>query len=80
MLVDALTRQDWYVDLPFTRRPVVQYILPDQVAGIVDSTGELTDHTFITAMGLLRVGADTLGVFDIDGGSLKDRLNKVLKV
>lgn len=80
LLVDALTNQDWYTDLPFARRPVVKYILPEQVAGIVDSTDSLHDHTFITAMGLLRVGADTLGVFDVDNGSIRERLNRMLKI
>lgn len=79
MLVDALAEKRWYTELPFTRRPVVQYITPSQVVGIVDSTDQLADHTYITAMGLLRVGADTLGVFEANSGSIKDRLNKILK-
>jgi len=79
MLVDALADRRWFTELPFTRRPVVQYITPNHVVGIVDSTDQLADHTYITAMGLLRVGADTLGVFDADSGSIRDRLNKILK-
>src|SRR6185295_11466596 len=50
MLVDELGGSDWYTSLPFTRKPVVQHIEPDEVAGIVDKTGAVTDHTFITAM------------------------------
>lgn len=79
MLVDALSEQRWFTELPFTRRPVVQYITPNHVVGIVDSTDQLADHTYITAMGLLRVGADTLGVFDSNSGSIRDRLNKIIK-
>lgn len=79
MLVDALAERRWFTELPFTRRPVVQYITPNHVVGIVDSTDQLADHTYITAMGLLRVGADTLGVFDANSGSIRDRLNKILK-
>lgn len=80
MLTEALAKQDWYKNLPFTRRPVVQLISPEQVVSIVDRTERLNDHTFITAMGLLRVGADTLGVFDGPAVSMRDRLNKILKL
>lgn len=82
MLVEALKERDWFKNLPFTRRPAVHYITPEQVVGIVDSTDneKVRDHTFITAMGLLRVAADTLGVFDNPGTSIRDRLNKMLKI
>lgn len=80
VLVEALKERDWYKELPFTRRPTVQYIMPDQVVGIVDTTDHEPDHTFITAMGLLRVAADTLGVFDNPGVSVRDRLNRMLRI
>ncbi|MEX2006855.1 MAG: cell division FtsA domain-containing protein [Candidatus Saccharimonadales bacterium] len=81
MLMDRLETGDWYRSLPFTRKPTVKHIRPDEVVGIKDSTGDVTDHTFITAMGLLRVGMDTInsGAAPADI-SLKTRLNKVLKV
>lgn len=82
ILVDQLDQTNWYADLPFTRKPVVQHIRPEQVAGIVDKTGDVTDHTFITAMGLLRVGLDTMQQTDSGAakGSLKERLDRMLKV
>ncbi len=84
MLVDALQEQKWYAGLPFTKRPEVRYIQPSQVSGITDRTDSLQDHTFITAMGLLRVAADTLssGASPRAGqsGSIKDHLNRLLKV
>lgn len=80
-LMDRLSTSDWYKSLPFTRKPVVQHIQPHEVVGITDSTGDIADHTFITAMGLLRVGLDTLASADGgDNGSFRDRLNKVLRV
>ncbi|MBX4199464.1 ethanolamine ammonia-lyase reactivating factor EutA [Candidatus Saccharibacteria bacterium] len=81
MLMEALENGDWYKDLPFTKKPTVQHIKPDEVIGITDKTGDITDHTFITAMGLLRVGMDTLnsGAAASDN-SLRERLNKVLRV
>ncbi|HEY8998830.1 MAG TPA: cell division FtsA domain-containing protein [Candidatus Saccharimonadales bacterium] len=84
MLMDKLEQTDWYTHLPFTRKPNVQHIQPEEVVGIVDKTGHVTDHTFITAMGLLRVGLDTLqfstGGASGEGGSVKDKLDRMLRV
>jgi cell division protein FtsA len=77
-LVKALEERDWYSNLPFSRRPSVQHILPDQVSGITDQTGHVSDHTFITAMGLLRVGYDTM--IGSKDDSLKDKFNRILSI
>lgn len=78
-LVTALETRDWYKDLPFTKRPTVQHIKPSDVIGITDTTGSADDHTFITAMGLLRVGYDTM-VGSSDGDSIKEKLNRLLRI
>lgn len=80
MLIDELEKTDWYKTLPFTKRPSVHHIRPDQVSGIVDKSNKLIDHTFITAMGLLRVGLDTTQVNESGGGSVKDKIDKMLSV
>ncbi|HEU0266789.1 MAG TPA: cell division FtsA domain-containing protein [Candidatus Saccharimonadaceae bacterium] len=78
-LVDALETREWYKDLPFTKRPTVHHIKPEDVVGITDTTGTVNDHTFITAMGLLRVGYDT--IVGSDGGdSVREKLNKLLRI
>jgi cell division protein FtsA len=69
---------DWYKQLPFTRKPSVHHIKPGQVAGIIDQTGDVTDHTFITAMGLLRVGMDTMQFSGSGSSSIRDKLDKML--
>lgn len=79
LLMDKLEQTDWYKNLPFTRKPTVHHIKPDQVVGIKDSTGDVTDHTFITAMGLLRVGMDTQQV-SVENESVRDKLDKMLSV
>lgn len=77
-LVDKLDEEDWHSELPFTKKPVVHHIKPSEVVGVADATGDVNDHTYITAMGLLRVGYDTmLGNGD---DSLKDRLNRILRI
>lgn len=78
-LVDALSKREWYKDLPFTKKPTVHHIKPEEVIGIKDETGAVTDHTFITAMGLLRVGYDTIGDGN-DGDSIKDKVNRLLRI
>jgi len=78
-LVDALKKRDWYQELPFTKRPTIQHIKTTDVVGVTDKTDSGLDHTFVTAMGLLRVGYDTMvGSSDADG--IKDKLNRILRV
>lgn len=80
LLVAKLEESDWYRNLPFTKKPTIQHIRPDEVAGITDTTGHVTDHTYITAMGLLRVGMDTINTNgDSKAVSIKDKFNKLLK-
>jgi cell division protein FtsA len=79
MLMEQLEAADWYRELPFTRKPVVNHIRPDQVQGITDKTGDVNDHTFITAMGLLRVGMDTLNYGGADADSMRAKLDRMLK-
>jgi len=78
-LVTALQKQDWHKDLPFTKKPTVHHIHPSEVVGITDSTGLVNDHTFITAMGLLRVGYDTM-IGSSDTDTIKEKLNRILRI
>ena len=78
-LVEALSKRDWYKDLPFTKRPTVQHIAPSEVIGIEDATGAANDHTYITAMGLLRVGYDTM-IGNQGADSIKEKLNRLLRI
>lgn len=82
MLMHQLESSNWYENLPFTRKPVVQHIQPNHVVGIDDLTGTVTDHTFITAMGLLRVGLDTIQQEDelSQTSSFRQRIDKILRV
>jgi cell division protein FtsA len=78
-LVETLQKHQWSKDLPFTRRPTVHHIKPSEVAGITDETGEVNDHTYITAMGLLRVGYDTI-IGSSENDSLKEKLDRILRI
>ncbi len=78
-LVDALATEQWYKSLPFTKRPTVHHISPKEVVGIEDTTGNVSDHTYITAMGLLRVGYDTM-IGSSDPDSIKEKVNRILRI
>lgn len=80
MLMDKLAEPGWHAELPFARKPSVQHIHPEDVVGIVDKTGDVTDHTFITAMGLLRVGLDTMQFSVTPSGSVKEKIDRILRV
>ena len=74
---EILATGDWYKELPFSRRPIVSLIEPDDVPGIINATDRELDHTFVTAMGLLRVGIDTL--IGTDNSGLKAKIARLLK-
>lgn len=78
-LVDALQGTAWRKELPFTKKPTIQHINPSDVLGVTDATGRVSDHTFVTAMGLLRVGYDTL-IGSGEGDSIKEKFNRLLKI
>lgn len=80
MLTESLEKTQWYSDLPFARKPQVKLIHPYQVVGMHDTTGIIDDHTYITAMGLLRVGMDTLLQYEAPTNSMRERLNRMLKI
>ena len=80
LLMDRLEQTDWYKALPFTRKPSIHYIRPEQIAGITDTTGLVEDHTFITALGLLRVGSDTLQFTGSGSGGIKEKIDRMLSV
>ncbi len=75
---ETLATSDWYQNLPFSRRPVISLIEPDDIPGIVNATDRELDHTFVTAMGLLRVGIDTLIGTD-NNNSVRNLVARILK-
>lgn len=80
LLTEELKKQNWYKDLPFTRKPTIELIDPDQVSDMEDNTGKVNDHTLITALGLLRVGYDTLIDSEDTSAKIKEKFNKILSI
>ncbi len=80
-LVNRLKRQKWYGDLPFTKQPNIQHIDPKEVVNITDTTGRVNDHTFITAMGLMRVGLDTIQQQEgNETGTIRQKIDRMLRL
>lgn len=78
-LVERLALGNWYRELPFTKRPTIQHIALDDVLDIADTTGKVKDYTMMTAMGLLRVGYDTLIGNDAPD-NVNDKINRFLRI
>lgn len=82
-LQETLALSDWYESLPFSRRPLINLIdvndLPDINTEKLNAAGlsEL-NHSFITALGLLRVGTDTLAGTPPEN-KLKAKIAKLLQ-
>lgn len=83
LLQEKLATSDWYKSLPFPRRPLIQLIDTATLPNLnlsrlsADSMVEL-DHSFATALGLLRVGTDTLAGAP-EENRLKARISKILQ-
>ena len=83
LLQETLAVSDWYESLPFSRRPLINLIDINTLPGIsteklnADGLSEL-DHSYVTALGLLRVGLDTLAGAPPEN-KLKAKLAKLLQ-
>jgi len=77
-LQEALATEEWWKDLPFSRRPVVHLLDDIDIPGIENVTDVDLDYSYITAFGLLRVALDTLSGTEEDTG-LRAKIAKLLQ-
>lgn len=83
VLQEQLATSDWYESLPFARRPVINLIdvsdLPNlSTAKLSTASLHTLDYSYATALGLIRVGVDTLAGSPDEHG-LRSRLAKLLQ-
>ncbi|MBQ3263855.1 hypothetical protein IJI17_03095 [Candidatus Saccharibacteria bacterium] len=83
VLQEQLATSDWYESLPFARRPVINLIdvsdLPNlSTAKLSTASLHALDYSYATALGLIRVGVDTLAGSPDEHG-LRSRLAKLLQ-
>ena len=60
LVQETLAISDWYKNLPFSRRPVIHLMDVAELPDLKNLNKFELDHSFATALGLLRVGVDTL--------------------
>ncbi|MDO4507973.1 MAG: cell division FtsA domain-containing protein [Candidatus Saccharibacteria bacterium] len=78
LLQETLAVSDWYTSLPFSRRPVVHLLEIAELPGLIVKDENSLDYSYATALGLLRVGADTLASTP-EENKLKARISKILQ-
>lgn len=81
LLQEQLAMSDWYTRLPFSRRPIINLIDIKTFPGLVikdENIKDKLDYSFATAIGLLRVGTDTLAASPEDN-KLKSKISKLLQ-
>lgn len=77
-LQDVLATTDWFKGLPFSRRPIIHLVESADIPGINNETKVVLDHSYITALGLLRVALDTLAGIPEEEG-VRGKLAKLLQ-
>jgi hypothetical protein len=79
LLQEKLAISDWYQNLPFPRRPIIHLMDVAELPNLIINDEESTlDHSFATALGLLRVGTDTLASAP-EENKLKAKISKLLQ-
>jgi len=77
LIQETLALSDWYKNLPFSRRPVIHLIDTAELPDFTTGDHEL-DYSFATALGLLRVGTDTIAGAP-EENKLKSKIAKLLQ-
>ena len=78
LLQETLATSDWYQNLPFSRRPVIHLIDVNELPNLIMKDEHKLDYSFATALGLLRVGTDTLAGAT-DEGRIRAKISKILQ-
>lgn len=78
LLQETMALSDWYKTLPFTRRPVIHLIDVAELPDLIIKPDFELDHSYATALGLLRVGVDTLAGAP-EEHSLRAKISKLLQ-
>lgn len=78
MLQETLALSDWYQNLPFSRRPTIHLLDVNELPDLDLEEENHLDYSFATAIGLLRVGVDTLAGAP-EENKLKAKIAKLLQ-
>lgn len=77
--IKKILQTEWYKDLPFARKPKIDFVAPADVNRVLDHTGRLTSPQDITPMGLANLALDIVGT-EAKGEQLLQRLSRTLSI
>ena len=77
-LQETLAISDWYKDLPFNRRPIIYLVDIKDLPDLSFKNKDQLDYSYMTALGLLRVGFDTIASVP-NNDSLKAKISRLLQ-
>ncbi len=60
-IAKVLNSGRWYKSLPFSKKPTVNFILPNEIPNVVDATGTLDNPQDVTPMALANLALDLAG-------------------
>jgi cell division protein FtsA len=60
-IVKSLNGTNWIKNLPFAKKPTVEFLYPKDVANVLDKTGLLREPEDVTPMGLANLALDLAG-------------------
>lgn len=78
LLQEALATSDWYTQLAFSRRPLIHLLDIAELPNLIISDGIDLDYSYATALGLIRVGTDTLAGAPKEN-PIKAKIDKLLQ-
>ncbi len=78
LLQETLAMSDWYESLPFSRRPLIYLIEVKDLPNLTIKDEFNLDYSYATALGLLRVGVDTLAGAPSEN-KLRAKIAKILQ-
>ena len=74
---NALTSQEWFRELPFSKPPMVSYLQPRDVVRVLDGTGFLKNPQDVTPMGLANLVLDITDEEKVMAGILRRVLQTI---
>ncbi len=58
---ETLEKKNWAKNLPFSRKPSVNFIRPKNVANVIDKTGKMTQISDVTPMSMASLAIELVG-------------------
>ena len=74
--IRTVLQENWYKKLPFSKKPKIKFIKPEEVINVKDKTGLLNNQQDVTPMALVNLALDLAG----EEGAVQGILRKVVNM